>query len=686
MAGPYGPRRSPTRRPLDVVIDPLDPFATPPEGCSDLSHVVADASQSVADPLKPIGDLSGGVPGRLQGLGDLFESFAISPEQWADLLQGVRDLLKEVCNRRLVVAGRLRGVGDRFGSVRDRSGGFMDLTGAVFGGFGPISDRSQPIADLLKPVGNRFGACSRAVNRFRISVNGSPTTPACSVSSRRCRRYRRYRRRCWSTDVSFSAGRCDESPAAELLCSTIFTPLHNPVAATVLTRARSPRSMSNTPKTSQFSRRSFLRGGTCVGTGLVLHLAGCGETMQPQAGNATKDAEEGSSPGASSTTVDAETQGSTGQSAAGAEAASALGAADILFGLYQGDAGNAVRSAAAKLDFSWLKSGDSVLIKVASNSGDPHPAVTSPAAVKAMVAELKQRGAGRVVVADQAGVEWVRLSAQGRYSSTREQWASNGLLAAEGDAEVYFFDDQGFGAGYFQATLPSGHHWPRGAWLSNVIKQVDHVIYMPRLGAHQLAGLSMGLKIAVGWLRDDSRHDLHKDARYFHAKYTELTFADELRSRLRLIVTACDKALLHGGPDTGTIYDLDPAIVIASANIANHDAVACSTMVTLEKAVASTAGPTTYIAATAAMSNTFFANGLLVSHGAAGRWVSSAPTSLLVVDAFDRSVDGCAAVARAWQLSGGAPSAVRVVLDGQPIDSSLRDGIQAHGKTLYSFV
>jgi uncharacterized protein (DUF362 family) len=357
-----------------------------------------------------------------------------------------------------------------------------------------------------------------------------------------------------------------------------------------------------------------------------------------------------------------------------------------LLGLYEGDAANALTSAAAKLDFSWLKSGDSVLIKVASNSGDPHPAVSSAGAVKAMAAELKKRGAGRVVVADQAGVEWVRLSAQGRYSSTREQWVANGLIAVEDEAEVHFFDDQGFSTGYFQATLPADNHWPRGAWIPQAIKEVDHVVYMPRMGAHQLAGLSMGLKIAVGWLRDDSRHDLHNDARDFHAKYTEISFADELRSRLRLTVTVCDKALLHGGPDTGTVYTLAPAMVVASADIANHDALVCSIMVTLENAVASTAGLTTYVAAIAPMSNTFFANGTLVVTGAAGRWVSNAPASTLVVDSFDQSVSGCAAVTRAWELSGGAPSTVRVVLDGQPVESGLRSGIQAHGKNLYSFV
>jgi uncharacterized protein (DUF362 family) len=302
-----------------------------------------------------------------------------------------------------------------------------------------------------------------------------------------------------------------------------------------------------------------------------------------------------------------------------------------------------------------------------------------------MVAELKRRGAGRVVVADQAGVEWVRLSAQGRLSSTRDQFQANGLIAVEGEAEVYFFDDQGFDTGYFQASLPAGHHWQRGAWIANIIKEVEHIVYMSRMGGHQLAGLTLGLKSAIGWLRDDSRHDLHNDARDFHAKYAEISYADEIGSRLRLAVTACDKALLHGGPDTGTIYALDPGLVVASSDLANHDALVCSIMVTLSKSVASTAGLTSYIAAAAAGYNSFFAAGTLVGTGAAGAWVSGSPASTLVTDSFEQSVAGYAAVARAWELSGGAPGSIRVLLDGAPPNAALRDGIQAHGGGLYSF-
>ncbi len=66
---------------------------------------------------------------------------------------------------------------------------------------------------------------------------------------------------------------------------------------------------------------------------------------------------------------------------------------------------NAVRETAeAATDFSWLSKGDAVFIKPALNSGNPYPATTSPAAIGTMVALLKEKGAGRVIVGDMSGI------------------------------------------------------------------------------------------------------------------------------------------------------------------------------------------------------------------------------------------------------------------------------------------
>jgi uncharacterized protein (DUF362 family) len=379
---------------------------------------------------------------------------------------------------------------------------------------------------------------------------------------------------------------------------------------------------------------------------------------------------------------DGGTGGNGGTGGTAGQISPPVGGSDVIFARYDSQQAAtpdaAVRLVLGEMDFSWLSAGDSVFIKVACNSGNPHPAVTSPQAVRGMVAELLARGAGRVVVGDKAGVEWVTLFAgEQRMSSTQQMMQNNGLLQAieESGAEAHFFDDQGFDAGYFQATPPAQNNWPRGLWLPNIVKQVDHIIYMPRLGYHQLAGCTLGLKCAVGWLRDDSRHDMHVDAANFYAKYTEVSYASEIRDRYRMTVSLSEQLLLHNGPDTGTVYTAQPPIVIASGNIANHDAVAVGTLLYYASITPGAAG---YSAATASMLNTMFP---AIVPG----WSSSASSSALVAHAFEQNVSGDSALTRAWQLDGGRPASIRVLLRGVDLDPALQSFLETHGEGIYEF-
>lgn len=376
---------------------------------------------------------------------------------------------------------------------------------------------------------------------------------------------------------------------------------------------------------------------------------------------------------------------SSGTDGGGSDAPVPAGA--VLLGLYAGDAQRAVRRAARRLDFSWLGRGDSVLIKVAANSGFPHPMTTSAVGVSGLVQELKARGAGRVIVADQSGVEHVRNSQLGRYGSTRESFAQSGLLSVEqAGAELYFFDEQPFDTGYFSATLPEAHHWPRGLWLPTVLKEVDHVVYMPRIASHVLAGNTLAQKMAIGWLRDDSRHDLHNDAEQFYEKFTEINFATELKSRLRLTVTVSEKVLLHGGPDHGTPYGMTPVLVHASTDITNHDALGASLLTTLNQQVTAVAqGAMVYNPRTAAVLNRFFADGAAVATGDAGPWVSEAPQTLYTAHAWEQNVSADRAIMRGWTLRGDKPARIEVVADGESLDPAIQSSLVTHGGGLYTF-
>jgi len=271
--------------------------------------------------------------------------------------------------------------------------------------------------------------------------------------------------------------------------------------------------------------------------------------------------------------------------------------------------------------------------------------------------------------------------------SRRDSFAEAGLAAAEGaGAETYFFDDQDFDSGYFAATLPEGHASPRGASLPSIVREVDHIVYMPRIGTHILAGNTLGQKMAVGWLRDDSRHDLHNEAGQFYEKFAEVNYAREIVERFRLAVTVSERILLHGGPDHGTPYDMTPVLVHASSSLPNHDTLAASLLATLNANITTVApGAQGYAAARASSTNGFFAHGFSVATGAAGPRTSGSTTGGYTAHDWERGVTQDRALARGWALTGGRPASLRVVSDGAALDATVASGIAAHGEGLYAF-
>jgi hypothetical protein len=79
------------------------------------------------------------------------------------------------------------------------------------------------------------------------------------------------------------------------------------------------------------------------------------------------------------------------------------------------------------------------------------------------------------------------------------------------------------------------------------------------------------LKAAVGWLRDDSRLELHRDAASFFEKTAEINDAKVLRKKLRLVLSVATKVQTTFGPDQGFTAEPDPGIVFGSESLLAHD-------------------------------------------------------------------------------------------------------------------
>jgi uncharacterized protein (DUF362 family) len=235
----------------------------------------------------------------------------------------------------------------------------------------------------------------------------------------------------------------------------------------------------------------------------------------------------------------------------------------------------AVRAVAeATTDFSWLSKGDAVFIKPALNSGNPYPATTNPVAIGAMVELLKQKGARRVIVGDMCGIEHVKLSLKGLTGSSRRLMEASGMARAVQAAggEIHFFEEAGWDAFYEDAPAV-GSHWKRGLTMPNILKEVEHIILMPRCGRHVLAGSTLGLKAAVGYWRTDTRLEYHRDASTFQEKTAEGNTVGTLLKKQRLVLSAADKILTTFGPDEGHVFEPENGLVIASESVVAHDMV-----------------------------------------------------------------------------------------------------------------
>ena len=224
-------------------------------------------------------------------------------------------------------------------------------------------------------------------------------------------------------------------------------------------------------------------------------------------------------------------------------------------------------------NLSWLKPGDSVLLKPAINSFDPYPATTHPLTIKAISDILRGKGAS-VLVGDQSGIEHVVQDENGVVRGSSEECfqASQQCVAAEQcSAGTVFkaFEKENWNSGFFKFKSEKAESWPNGFYATDWINRVDHIINLPRLSTHAQAGVTLGFKNMVGILRLDSRMDFHANGplnyfakanakgsklvsnndkkNAFFEKIVEISLA--LQEKLRLTLFVGTEAQVTLGPD-----------------------------------------------------------------------------------------------------------------------------------------
>ncbi len=226
----------------------------------------------------------------------------------------------------------------------------------------------------------------------------------------------------------------------------------------------------------------------------------------------------------------------------------------------------------ASTDFAWLSKGDSVLIKLTLNSGNPYPATSDPWSLTSMIRLLREKGAGRIMVGDSSGIEQVHWTNEKKKGASRECCRQAGLLDViqQNNAEAVFFEESGYDA--FIPEYPAGtHHWKEPVMITTAVKNADHLIYLTRVSSHVMGDITSGFKTGIGFLREDSRKAFHRGGDDFYAMYEEVSSIPSISSKLRLTVSSGRKVLSTFGPDKGHVTEPENGLVIASTDLFAHE-------------------------------------------------------------------------------------------------------------------
>ena len=221
-------------------------------------------------------------------------------------------------------------------------------------------------------------------------------------------------------------------------------------------------------------------------------------------------------------------------------------------------------------------------------------------------------------------------------------------LVLQTGGEIRAFEEGGWD-GFYKEFPAAGSNWKGGLMMPNILKEVEHIILMPRCARHVLAGATLGLKAAVGYWRTDTHLEYHRDASTFHEKTAESNTVDTLFKKQRLVLTAADKILATFGPDEGRVCQPKTGLVIASESVAAHDTVSLAWLIENRRAMPPVAKKS-FRDSSRLLAG--FANRVVV--GLLSDWKTALASETLTKNALDSIWDD-RVLNRTYQVFGGRP-------------------------------
>lgn len=203
---------------------------------------------------------------------------------------------------------------------------------------------------------------------------------------------------------------------------------------------------------------------------------------------------------------------------------------------------------------SFVKAGETVLLKPNFNTDDPFPASTDIGFLKAVVELAYEAGAGKIIIGE----------------SSTWSLATNGVMNSLGvfdlrkmqkPPEIVNFDE----GNWVKKKIPGGKYL-KSVSVPETLEKADKLILLPCLKTHCYAQYTGALKLSVGFMKKPfQRLALHARNKVIQQKIAELN----LVIHPDLVIIDARKCFINGGPCEGEVRE--PGLIMASASRVDID-------------------------------------------------------------------------------------------------------------------
>lgn len=211
---------------------------------------------------------------------------------------------------------------------------------------------------------------------------------------------------------------------------------------------------------------------------------------------------------------------------------------------------------------SFIKSGETVLLKPNFNTADTPPGSTDLEFLRTVVEIVYFAGAEKVIIADSSTFTL----------KTEKVMTKKDIFSIQKDFPRTQILDLTKGK-WIKTEIPNAK-FLKTASIPEIFSQVDKVIFLPCLKTHSMAQFTGSIKLSVGLMKPVERLSMHMS--HLQEKVAELASL----FKPDLIIMDGRKCFINGGPGTGTVRE--PNLILASTSRIELDTQAIKIIQTFE--------------------------------------------------------------------------------------------------------